>query len=145
MQTRRQLLRTVSGGSVVGLAGAAGCLGFGSDDGPVENTQEVDLTEDGFDPKNIRVSSEQTAYWRNISDTPHVLIGLGQNFRFRQRVDPDMTTGYQFFTQGVYRLVGREITTNDEGEEVTPTGTPEFTGKRMKIAVGQSMDDPVTE
>lgn len=143
-QRRRQFVRSIGTGAVVGFTSLAGCLG----DNAVAKTQEVQLTSDGFDPRNIKVDRQKTVYWENVSDTRHVLVSATSTWDFRQPLDPKMTTGFQFTNSGIYRLVARESA--GDGEETpatpeTPTGTPEFTGKRMKIAVGREMQDPITE
>lgn len=142
--SRRRVLRTIGGGTTIGLAGVAGCLG----DDTVVETQEVEITNDAFDPKNIKVDRQQTVYWENVTDTRYVLESATSTWNFRQLVDPEMSTGYTFDSSGIYRLVAREGEEDTETPETpteTPTGTPEFTGMRMKIAVGRDVDDPVTE
>lgn len=143
-QRRRQFVRSISAGAAVGFTGLAGCLG----DNTVAKTQEVQLTNDGFDPRNIKVDRQKTVYWENVSDTRYVLASATSTWNFRQPLDPGMTTGFQFTNSGIYRLVARE--SEGGGEETpstpeTPTGTPEFTGTRMKIAVGRELEDPITE
>lgn len=144
-QRRRRFLRSVCAGTAVGLTTVGGCLG----DQTVAKTPEVQLTAEGFDPRNIRVDRQQTVFWENVSETRYLLLSATSNWNFRQPLDPQKTTGNTFNNSGIFRLVAREAPTSDE-EDATPTptptpGTPEFTGTRMKIAVGRDMDDPITE
>jgi len=124
----------------VGISAVAGCLGGST----VANTQEVKLKSDGFDPKNIKVDRQKIVYWENVTDTAYVLVSASDTWDYRQRVDPGKTTAQEFTTSGIYRLVARKRD-GENGSEATPTGSPEFTGLRMKIAVGQEMEDPITD
>lgn len=138
---RRQFLQSFGATATIGLTGIAGCL----DDGPVAETQEVKLTNDGFEPLNIKVDRKQFVYWENVSDSSYLLLSATDTWDYRQPIDAGNTSGHEFSRSGIYRLVAREPAEDGEDGEETTTTTPEFTGARMKIAVGREMDDPVTE
>lgn len=122
MQNRRAFLRTSIGSVVLVSSTLSGCLGSG----PVKNTNNVSLTADGFDPKNVHVDEKSNVIWTNTSDKARTVASASDNWDFELTLDPDQGGRRQFYVPDVY--VAEEKTT----------------GSRMKIGVGsEEIEDPL--
>jgi len=125
-QTRRQALRSIGIGSTIGVVGLAGCPGG------VSTNPNIDIKADTFEPKNTRVSTDQPVAWNNVSDEVHVVKSASSNWDFEVEVPPGEATSHDFFSQGIYDVVCPRHGDPDE-----------FSGQRMRIAVGMELEDPI--
>lgn len=126
---RRTFARALTGAVAGLLAPLSGCL----DSGPVENTSSVQVSSEGFDPKNIHVEKEATVSWENPGDGTHVIASASSNWDFEAELGPGTLVHNQFYEAGVYKVVDK-----NNGSAA------DFTGTRMKIAVGDAeITDPV--
>lgn len=113
----------------------AGCSGN------VKSTNTVDITADGFEPKNIRVAlrnaPEGKVIWKNVDDQEHSVVSASDNWDFEsERLGPEEAVVNDFTSSGVYSAVC--------GVHNDPADVAE-NGELMKIAIGAdaSIDDPV--
>ena len=119
--SRRTFLKVTT----AACAGAtlAGCIG----DNP-EEFVEVIVSEDAFDPDEVRVVPEGSVMWRNTSDETHNLVSVDGMWDLEQELMPEGEDGdvyaHEFQSQGEYTLV---CTNHGDAEE--------FTGMTMTISV----------
>lgn len=122
---RRLFVKWASAVSAALCSGFAGCLGFL--DGPVERTKTVELTDDGFDPKNIKVDEGAAVSWENKGSVTHIVVAKDDFVNLEAEIEPGKLTNHKFGDGGVYEI-----------------SCSEHSGERMKIAVGDTtIKDPV--
>lgn len=126
---RRQFLKTVAGVSTAGVSILAGCLSSG----PIKETGSVEITEDGFSPKNVHIDQQDSLMWVNEDDTVHTVTSATEDWDFDTELEPGFTVQNTFNFDGVYEIV---CTKHGSKEE--------FTGERMKLSVGsEEIEDPI--
>lgn len=113
---------------MVAATSLAGCLG-----GPAEKTQIAELREKEFEPKNVNAEKEASFAWENHGDVAHVITSASDNWDMETSVQPGNVTSYKFSRSGLYKVVCSEHGDPDD-----------FTGMRMKVAVGDAeIEEPV--
>lgn len=128
-EMRRRSFLGKTGAVAFGTPLLAGCL----DGGPVKNTNQVDLTENGFEPKNVHIDSQKSLTWINQDTKVHTVTSATSDLKYNTKLKPDQAVGKQFIYDGVYKFV------------CTKHGSKEdFTGERMKLSVGSAkIETPV--
>lgn len=112
-KTRRELI--VTAGALVTTGVLAGCSEMTQSQGG-----NVSISNEGFDPCNLEISSGSSVSWENESDSRYTLLSASDNWDMEAEMPAGSATNYEFGTDGVYVA---------ELEEMNA---------RMKIAVGSA-------
>lgn len=116
--------------TVLGAAGAlstltvAGCTG-GSDP-TVEDTTDVAMTDDQFDPRNIDVETGATVTWTNADEGEHTVTSASDNWDKDAEVAAGDEAIHTFDEDGVYDAYCRFH------------GDADLSGMSMKVGVGDA-------
>jgi hypothetical protein len=120
---RRQYLRTLGGGTALAIAsGLAGCSVMGG--GGVTRTDLITITDEGFDPKNARASGDKETAFQNDTDSTVTLQAENS-----EALNHEIDAGNAYpvnLSQGTYVIT-----------------TKEHSDWKMKLAVGQELEDPL--
>jgi hypothetical protein len=122
-EERRRLLRTLGTGTALAAAsGLAGCSVLGGG-GPAQ-TNTIRITEEGFDPKNARASSDRDVVFENRSGGAVTLVAENSE-ALNHKIDADAAYPASL-SQGTYVIT-----------------TKEHSDWKMKLAVGEELQDPL--
>lgn len=121
MNGRRSFIRR-TGASALGLLALSGCL----NQGPVAETNEVKITDEGFEPKNARTGTESPLMFQNTGSKVHVVTSASDNWEFEKKIEPGKGAAHKFATSGVFEVTYKNA------------------DYRAKIAVGDAeIEEPV--
>lgn len=125
--SRRRAL-SLLGTSTVPLAGCVGDLFE-------EQTADIEIEADRFNPCEVELAVDGIVTWENISDETHSVTAASPNWNIDVELGPEEMTSYEFGTEGVYLAVS------------TTDGDPDtFEGMRMAIAIGDAdIEDEIDE
>lgn len=124
--TRRTFICTGMG-LVVALAGCA-------DEFEGEDVANVVISSGAFDPCLLEVEVDTVVLWENEDDGPHTVTSASDNWDINAELDPGAVVQEEFSSGGVYDAV---CTIHGDADE--------FSGQRMRIAVGDVDYDPLTD
>lgn len=118
--------------TAVGSATLAGCTSGSTGGGTVEETSEVAMVDQQFQPRNVHVDAGTTVTWSNEDDTTHTVTSASDNWEFDERVPGGGSVERAFEESGVYDVY------------CTLHGTPDLSGMSMKVGVGDaSIEEPL--
>ncbi|TKR25122.1 cupredoxin domain-containing protein [Natronomonas salsuginis] len=126
---RRRRFLTVTAASTVPLV--AGCTGAnnggsGRDGATVEETSDVSMTGNQFQPRNIHVDAGTTVTWSNDDDFDHTVTSASENWDKDTNVSGEGQTTHTFENNGVYDVY------------CTIHGGSDLSGMSMKVGVGDA-------
>ncbi|TMT85862.1 hypothetical protein E2L06_04345 [Haloterrigena sp. H1] len=118
---RRTILTATGGMSTLFVTG---CLG-GS--GPVgEETTDVSMEDEQFDPRNVHADTDATITWTNEGETRHTVTAASDNWEKDSEVPDGAETTHTFGESGVYDVY------------CSIHGDAELSGMSMKVSIGDA-------
>lgn len=129
---RRRLihLTALTGAALAGCTGGGNGNGNGGD--AVEETSEVTMVNDQFDPRNVHVEAGTTVTWTNEDDHAHTVTSASDNWEKDDPVGGGSETTHTFEDEDVYDVY------------CTYHGSADLSGMSMKVAVGEAtIEDPL--
>lgn len=131
--TRKTRRRVLAGTGVVVIGGAAWWQ-FGR--ATVEQTAEVTMTLNQFQPRNIRIEPGTEVTWENTDNNAHRIRNASDNWSFNQLVeaasgDQRPSASHTFNEEGVY-----DVYCDIHGQS-------DLSGMSMKIGVGTKVTNPL--
>lgn len=126
----------LAGTAALGASLIAGCSGGdsgdggdgddGGDGGQIPETTSVSMTDNQFDPRNIRVDVGATVTWTNDDSFGHTVSNASDNWSKDAEVSAGGETTHTFDSAGVYDVYCRFH------------GGSDLSGMSMKIGVGDA-------
>lgn len=118
---RRTFLTTTGGTSALLVTGCTG----GSDPA-VEDTSDVVMSDNQFEPRNIHADAGATVTWTNEDETRHTVISASENWTKDSEVDGGEETTHAFEEDGVYDVY------------CSVHGDADLSGMSMKVGIGDA-------
>ena len=118
---RRTVLEAAGAASTLMVAGCTG----GSNP-TVEDTTDVRMADDQFDPRDIGVETGATVTWTNDDDSGHTVTSASDNWNKDTEVAAGDETTHTFEEDGVYDVYCRFH------------GDADLSGMSMKVGVGDA-------